>query len=72
MAEREELLAALRRLPERQRGVVVARFYYGLSYEEIARAFEIKTGTVGATLHQALKALREWQLAGRLARGAVR
>lgn len=72
VAERSELLAALRRLPERQRSVVVARFYYGLSYEEIARAFDIKSGTVGATLHQALKTLREWQLAGQLARGALR
>ena len=71
-AERAELLAALRRLPERQRGIVVARFYYGFSYEEIARAFDIKSGTVGATLHQALRTLREWQLAGRLARGAMR
>lgn len=71
-AEREELLAALRKLPERQRAVVVARFYYGFSYEEIARAFEIKTGTVGATLHQALGNLRQWQLAGKLAREATR
>lgn len=72
VAERAELLAALRRLPERQRSVVVARFYYGLSYEEIARAFEIKSGTVGATLNQALKTLRGWQLASQLGRGALR
>ncbi len=70
VAERAELLRALRRLPQRQRGVVVARFYYGMSYEEIAAAFDIKTGTVGATLHQALAALREWWLAGKLARTA--
>jgi RNA polymerase sigma factor (sigma-70 family) len=67
VAERAELLGALRRLPERQRSVVVARFYYGLSYEEIAEAFEIKSGTVGATLHQALQTLRQWQLAAQLA-----
>ncbi len=70
--DREELLQALRKLPERQRGVVVARFYYDLSYEEIARAFDIKTGTVGATLHQAIASLRQWALASKLARGAMR
>lgn len=67
--ERADLLAALRQLPERQRAVVVARFYYGLSYEEIARAFAIKSGTVGATLSQGLAKLRQLHLAGRLARG---
>ena len=70
--ERADLLAALRQLPERQRAIVVARFYYGLSYEEIARAFAIKTGTVGATLSQGLAKLRQLHLAGRLARGAMR
>jgi RNA polymerase sigma factor (sigma-70 family) len=66
-----DLLAALGELPERQRAVVVAR-YYGLSYDEIAAHFEIKSGTVGATLHQAIERLRQIQLAGRLARGAMR
>jgi RNA polymerase sigma factor (sigma-70 family) len=70
-ADRVDLLAALGELPERQRAVVVAR-YYGLSYDEIAAHFEIKSGTVGATLHQAIERLRQIQLAGRLARGAMR
>ena len=72
VADRAELLAALRKLPERQRAVVVARFYYDLSYAEIARAFDITSGTVGATLSQALANLRQWQLAGKLAREASR
>ncbi len=71
-AERADLLAALRQLPERQRGVVVARYFYGLTYDEIARHFEITSGTVGATLHQATGRLRQIQIAGRLARGAMR
>ena len=62
----------LRQLPERQRAIVVARYYYGLSYDEIASDFEIKSGTVGATLHQAIEKLRQIQIAGRLARGAMR
>ena len=72
ISDRADLLAALRELPERQRGMVVARFFYGLSYEEIAAAFAVKTGTVGATIHQGLAHLRRLQLAGHLARGAMR
>lgn len=70
--ERADLLAALRQLPERQRAVVVARYYYDLSYEEIAKAFAIRTGTVGATLSQALAKLRAAHAARRLVRGALR
>ncbi len=72
IADRADLLAALRQLPDRQRTVVVARYYYGLSYDEISRLFSIKSGTVGATLHQAIERLRQIQIAGRLARGAMR
>jgi RNA polymerase sigma factor (sigma-70 family) len=71
-ADRADLLAALGELPERQRAVVVARYFYGLSYDEIANHFDIKSGTVGATLHQAIERLRQIHLAGRLARGAMR
>jgi RNA polymerase sigma factor (sigma-70 family) len=71
-ADRADLIAALGELPERQRAVVVARYFYGLTYDEIADHFEIKSGTVGATLHQAIERLRQIQIAGRLARGAMR
>jgi RNA polymerase sigma factor (sigma-70 family) len=70
--ERADLLAALRTLPERQRAVVVARYYYDLSYEEIAKAFAIRTGTVGATLSQALARLRAAHGARQLVRAALR
>src|SRR5919201_5628730 len=72
IADRADLLAALRQLPDRQRTVVVARYYYGLSYDEIARLFAIKSGTVGAMLHQGIEKLRQLHIAGRLARGAMR
>jgi RNA polymerase sigma factor (sigma-70 family) len=72
IVDRADLLAALRQLPDRQRVIVVARYYYGLSYDEIARLFGVKSGTVGATLHQAIERLRQIQIAGRLARGAMR
>lgn len=71
-ADRADLLAALRELPERQRAMVVARFFYGLSYDEIAGAFGVAGGTVGATLHQGIAKLRQLHLAGKLARGAMR
>jgi RNA polymerase sigma factor (sigma-70 family) len=70
--ERADLLAALRQLPERQRAVVVARYYYDLSYAEIAKAFSIRSGTVGATLSQALAKLRASHAARQLLRGAMR
>ena len=72
VVERADLLAALRQLPERQRAVVVARYYYDLSYDEIAKAFAIRTGTVGATLSQALAKLRAAHAARQLVRGAMR
>jgi len=71
-SDRADLLAALGELPERQRAIVVARYLYGLSYDEIGEQFDIKSGTVGATLHQAIERLRQIHLAGRLARGAMR
>jgi len=70
--ERADLLEALRQLPERQRAVVVARYYYDLSYEEIAKAFSIRTGTVGATLSQAIGKLRAAHAARQLVRSAMR
>lgn len=70
--DRADLLSALRQLPERQRAIVVARYYYDQSYAEIAKAFDIRSGTVGATLSQALGKLRAGQAARHLVRGALR
>lgn len=52
------LLAALRRLPARQRAAVVLRYYLGLSEAEIAAALGIRPGTVKSRLHRALAELR--------------
>jgi RNA polymerase sigma-70 factor (ECF subfamily) len=49
----------LRLLTERQRAVVVAHYYLGLTQEEIAAALGIRRGTVGATLSQALQRMRK-------------
>ena len=54
-----ELIRSLRRLPLRQRTVVVLRFYEDLPEADIARIMHIRVGTVKSTLHRALAKLRE-------------
>ncbi|QIK75341.1 SigE family RNA polymerase sigma factor [Nocardioides piscis] len=53
------LLDALRRLTERQRAVLVLRYFGDLSEAEIAHALGVSTGTVKSTAHLALRRLRE-------------
>ena len=45
-------------LPERQREALVLRYFEELSVEETARTMNCAVGTVKATVHQALRALR--------------
>ncbi len=59
LSEHKSLLrASLDDLPERQREAVVLRFFEDLSVEETAAAMNCAAGTVKATVHQALKALK--------------
>jgi RNA polymerase sigma-70 factor (sigma-E family) len=58
VAERDAVLAALRRLPPGQRAVVVLRYFEDRSDGEIAELLGIATGTVRSQHHKALKALR--------------
>lgn len=58
VAERDELWRALRRLPERQRAVLVMRFYLDASDEEIGRTLGCRRGTVRSLASRALAALR--------------
>jgi len=46
-------------LTERQRAIVVAHYYLGLTQDEIADALDIRRGTVSATVSQALARMRE-------------
>ncbi|MEK6208623.1 MAG: sigma-70 family RNA polymerase sigma factor [Chloroflexota bacterium] len=46
-------------LTERQRAIVVAHYYLGLTQEEIAEAFGVRRGTVSATVSQSLARMRE-------------
>ncbi len=54
-----EVLDALRTLPERQRAVLVLRYYGDLSEAEIADALGITTGTVKTHAHRGLAALED-------------
>ena len=46
-------------LPDRQREALVLRFFEELSVEQTAAAMNCAVGTVKATVHQALRALRQ-------------
>jgi RNA polymerase sigma-70 factor (sigma-E family) len=54
----DELSAALRRLPRRQRAVIVLRYYDDLTEAETARILGVSVGTVKSQTSKALRALR--------------
>lgn len=56
--DQRQIRAALSRLPQRQREVVVLRYWARLSEAEIARTLDISAGTVKSSAHHALTALR--------------
>jgi RNA polymerase sigma-70 factor (sigma-E family) len=55
--EHQQVLTAIRRLPDRQREALVLRFYLDLNEEEIAASMRISRGTVKSTTSRALAAL---------------
>lgn len=57
-ADRDALQAELRRLPPRQRAVLVLRYYLGLSDQEIADELGCTAGTVRGYASRALAGLR--------------
>jgi RNA polymerase sigma-70 factor (sigma-E family) len=62
--EGDSLMKAVRRLPQRQREVLVLRYYSDLSEHQIAEALDISPGAVKSHAHRALAVLRE-SLGGR-------
>jgi RNA polymerase sigma-70 factor (ECF subfamily) len=58
LLDRLQVGELLRLLTRRQRAVVVAHYYLGLTQQEIADALGVRRGTVGATLSQALQHMR--------------
>jgi RNA polymerase sigma-70 factor (ECF subfamily) len=57
--EKALLMEHLADLPERQREAITLRFFEELSVDETAAAMKCATGTVKATVHQALRSLKE-------------
>src|SRR5262249_5640775 len=57
--EHREVLAAIRRLPDRQREALVLRYFLDLPEPDIARAMGITRGTVKSTTSRALAALAQ-------------
>lgn len=53
------VLAAMRELPDRQREAIILRFMEEQSVEETARLMKCAQGTVKATVHQALRSLKD-------------
>jgi|ERR1022692_1415854 RNA polymerase sigma factor (sigma-70 family) len=57
--ERREVLAALLRLPARQREALLLRFYLDLSEADTASAMRISRGAAKSTVARGLAALRQ-------------
>ena len=57
-AVRGPLMAALARLPHRDREVLLRTAWAALTYQEIAEALDIPTGTVGSRLNRARRKVR--------------
>jgi RNA polymerase sigma-70 factor (ECF subfamily) len=56
---RQHVRAAVDRLPEFLRQVVILAYYQGLKYREVADILRIPVGTVKSRLHAALQKLQE-------------
>jgi RNA polymerase sigma-70 factor (sigma-E family) len=56
-ADADRISAALRRLPRRQREVLVLRYWSELDEQEIARTLGVSRGSVKTHVHRAMRAL---------------
>jgi RNA polymerase sigma-70 factor (ECF subfamily) len=59
LAEEDALLQAAHTLSDKQKAVVILRYYWDLPYAEIAQILDIPLGTVKSRLDLALKTLRK-------------
>ncbi|MCI2240359.1 SigE family RNA polymerase sigma factor [Paenibacillus sp. TRM 82003] len=58
LADRDQLLTALRALPVKQRTVLVLRYFEDMADEQIADLLDVTTGTVRSNAHRGLATLR--------------
>lgn len=54
-----QLQQAIQSLPDRQREAIHLRYFQGLSYAEMAEVMEVKKGTIGRFIVQAIDTLRQ-------------
>lgn len=59
LADEENIRQALDRLTDKQRAVVILRYFWDLPYAEIAQILEVPLGTVKSRIDLALKTLRK-------------
>lgn len=59
MAEEESLQQAIEKLTDKQRAVVILRYFWDLPYAEIAQILDVPLGTIKSRLDLALKTLRK-------------
>ena len=59
LAEEEFLQQAIGKLTDKQRAVIILRYFWDLPYAEIASILEVPLGTVKSRLDLALKTLRK-------------
>ncbi len=59
LAEEEVLQQAIGKLTDKQRAVVILRYFWDLSYAEIAQILDLPLGTVKSRIDLALKTLRK-------------
>lgn len=55
-----DVRAAIRRLPEQQRAVVILRYMQDFSYQEIASSLDLPINTVKSHLFRARQQLQQW------------
>ena len=60
--ETQQVILAMRRLPEHQREAVILRYFQELSLAEIAEILDVPVGTVKSRLSLGLGRLREMLL----------
>ncbi len=58
--QQDEIQSYLRRLPSKYRAVIVLRYWYDLSYDEIALALNLTPALVKARLHRARELLARY------------
>ncbi len=56
----KEMQRLINQLPFKLRIVIIYRFYYDFSHEQVAELLQIPLGTVKSRNHLALKQLRQW------------